>query len=201
MHRESVNLRNPEVYTAVWLCLWQFLTNCTSAVTRIEAAITPIVLNEVTAHDTTTSSTISSVNSISWLILRYFLYLSLEMSDDSSMINWKIFGRKRSWPNRGTIQAFSWWDWVKLWETSVKIADDPADIRTEYIPIHSQFITCWPINSVGSNCKEESTRWVSFAQIQLLPVHLLLDLTSGVFLAKFLWQRCVMRDKVGSWRF
>jgi hypothetical protein len=30
------------------------------------------------------------------------------INSDFSMINWQVFGRKRSWPNRATIPAFFW---------------------------------------------------------------------------------------------
>jgi hypothetical protein len=47
--------------------------------------------------------------------------------------NWKGFGRKRPWPNRGSILEFAWRDWGKPWK-SVKKAGDPAEIRTERLP-------------------------------------------------------------------
>jgi hypothetical protein len=34
--------------------------------------------------------------------------ISIGWQDDWSMMNWEGFGRKRSWPNWGTIPAFAW---------------------------------------------------------------------------------------------
>jgi hypothetical protein len=41
------------------------------------------------------------------------------------------FGSKRFWPKRGIIPAFVLRDWGK---PSVRIADIPAEIRTEKLP-------------------------------------------------------------------
>jgi hypothetical protein len=41
----------------------------------------------------------------------------------------KVFGRKRSWPNRSTIAAFSWRNWGKL--RKIKISGVPAVNRHE----------------------------------------------------------------------
>jgi hypothetical protein len=35
-----------------------------------------------------------------------------------SILIWKTFGRKRSWPNLRDIPAFAWWDWGKPWNPS-----------------------------------------------------------------------------------
>jgi hypothetical protein len=46
------------------------------------------------------------------------------------IVEWRI-GKKRSWPNRRNIQAFSWRDRGKSWQPSVGIQ---AGIRTEHLP-------------------------------------------------------------------
>jgi hypothetical protein len=50
------------------------------------------------------------------------------------MMNWKGFGRKRPWPNRGTTPEFSWTNWGKPRRTLVRIACIPAEIRTLLFP-------------------------------------------------------------------
>lgn len=42
------------------------------------------------------------------------------------IMNWKGLGRKRSWPNGGTLPAFAWKDRIKPRKVSVRI----AEIRT-----------------------------------------------------------------------
>jgi hypothetical protein len=52
-----------------------------------------------------------------WVILRHRQQLRLyriELLDDSWMMNCKVFGRKRSWPSRGTTSTFVWRDWNEL---------------------------------------------------------------------------------------
>jgi hypothetical protein len=47
------------------------------------------------------------------LILQHLQYLGY-IAQNSKMMNWKGFGRMRSWPNQGTFLAFAWKDWGKL---------------------------------------------------------------------------------------
>jgi hypothetical protein len=49
------------------------------------------------------------------------------------MMNWKGFGRKWSWRNRGNILEFACRDWGKPQETAVRIADALAKIQTEHL--------------------------------------------------------------------
>jgi hypothetical protein len=48
-------------------------------------------------------------------------------------MNSKVFGRNPLCPNRGTISEFSWRDWGKLGQTSVRITGVPVEIRSEYL--------------------------------------------------------------------
>jgi hypothetical protein len=48
------------------------------------------------------------------------------------MMNWKGFGRKRSWSNLGTMLEFSWRYWGKRQKKRDWIACVPADIRIRY---------------------------------------------------------------------
>jgi hypothetical protein len=50
------------------------------------------------------------------------------------VIKLKVFGRKWSWPDRGTIPAFVWRDWAEIRKCSVSAADVVADIWTEHVP-------------------------------------------------------------------
>jgi hypothetical protein len=54
--------------------------------------------------------------------------------NDRWMMSLKAFGRKWLWPNRGAIQEYAWIDWRKQWETSVRVASVPAEIRDEHLP-------------------------------------------------------------------
>jgi hypothetical protein len=45
-------------------------------------------------------------------------------------MNWNGLGRKRSWPDRGTISVFACRDKGKP-RKLIRIADDPAEIRTD----------------------------------------------------------------------
>jgi hypothetical protein len=49
------------------------------------------------------------------------------------MMDWKQFGRKRSWRNPGTLLEFSWTYWRKPQKIPIGIAGVPAEIRTEYL--------------------------------------------------------------------
>jgi hypothetical protein len=51
-------------------------------------------------------------------------------------MDWKEFGRRWPWPNRGrtTVPEFTWTDWGKSRNISVRIADFPAENRTEVLP-------------------------------------------------------------------
>jgi hypothetical protein len=51
---------------------------------------------------------------------------------DDRFMNWKGFGRKRSWPNRDTIPAFAW----NNREKGLKTEDFrcPAEARNEHLP-------------------------------------------------------------------
>jgi hypothetical protein len=50
-------------------------------------------------------------------------------------MNWKGFGRKRFWPNRGTIPIFRLGRGLrKSTKISVCIADTPAEIGTQQLP-------------------------------------------------------------------
>jgi hypothetical protein len=50
------------------------------------------------------------------------------------MVNFKGFGKKRSWFTPDTIPAFPCLDWGKSRKTSVRIAGIPVEIRTEHLP-------------------------------------------------------------------
>jgi hypothetical protein len=49
------------------------------------------------------------------------------------VINCKGLRRKRSWPTRGTIPAFTWRDWGNSRHTSVIILAEIAEFRTEHL--------------------------------------------------------------------
>jgi hypothetical protein len=49
-------------------------------------------------------------------------------------MNWTAFGRKRPWPNWGTIPTFASKNWGKPWHTSDRILGVRTEIRTEYLP-------------------------------------------------------------------
>jgi hypothetical protein len=67
----------------------------------------------------------------SWLFMMSASY-SFEWQNDWRMVNCKEFVRKWSWPNRGTIQAFTLRDYGKPRKTSDKPACVSVEIRTEY---------------------------------------------------------------------
>jgi hypothetical protein len=50
------------------------------------------------------------------------------------MMNWEGFGRKQSWPNAGTIPAFSWRDQGKTLKASVMVASAPAEVLLVHRP-------------------------------------------------------------------
>jgi hypothetical protein len=58
-----------------------------------------------------------------------------------------------SWPNRCTLPSFGWRDWRKSLKSSARIADGPAEIRTEHLPITSQGCYGYSIlfGTMGSN--------------------------------------------------
>jgi hypothetical protein len=53
-------------------------------------------------------------------------------------MNWKEFGRKHLWLIRSILLAFAWTDWGKLLESTVDIASDPEETRTENFTNDSQ---------------------------------------------------------------
>jgi hypothetical protein len=61
-------------------------------------------------------------------------------------MNWKWFGRKRSWNNRSTNPEFSWRDWEKHRKLPFMITDIHAEIR----PNHFQNPRCQ--NFAGTFC-------------------------------------------------
>jgi hypothetical protein len=57
------------------------------------------------------------------------------------MVNWKGFGRKRSWLNQGTIPAFAWREWVRP-RNPLRVADVSAEIRTNATATPASLVRC-----------------------------------------------------------
>jgi hypothetical protein len=72
-----------------------------------------------------------------WFASRRSQYLRpycVEWHDDWWIMNWEGFARKGLWSNRDTVPEFACRDWGKPQNSSVRIADFPAQILTEYLP-------------------------------------------------------------------
>jgi hypothetical protein len=86
-------------------------------------------LRHITTHNVTTDAafhcgSVTATSEAQSIVTLFFLvgYLtivwvarlcSVEWYHDRWMMNWKGFGRKRSWPNQDTIPAFAWKNWGK----------------------------------------------------------------------------------------
>jgi hypothetical protein len=91
-----------------------------------------------------------------WCLILFVCYLitfwvsklyTIRWYNDEWMINWKLFGRKRPWPHRGTSPTFVWRDWGSPWK-SVWITDVQAEFDPSYIRIQVHSVTSRPIRSV-----------------------------------------------------
>jgi hypothetical protein len=62
----------------------------------------------------------------------------------NNKINRKAFRWRWFLPKRGSLPTFTWRDWERSWETSVRIADILIRIRTENLPNTSLEYYCYP---------------------------------------------------------
>jgi hypothetical protein len=69
---------------------------------------------------------------VQWNILRRCQCLDHITLNCRIVMNWKRFGRKRSWPNQGVIMTLAWRDW-RNHERPVRITGVPAEIRKELL--------------------------------------------------------------------
>lgn len=82
----------------------------------------------------------SASSSFLWFILQRCQYRGLRRvfcAMIGRVINWKGFGRKRSWSCQGTIQEFSRSDWEKPRKFSVRIAGVVTGIRNRHLTCDS----------------------------------------------------------------
>jgi hypothetical protein len=72
--------------------------------------------------------------------------------------NWKGFGRKQLWPNRGTISSTALRGWGKPRKLPVSIAGVPFEIRTEHLRIRvsERYHYAKPVSAVMSFVYVES---------------------------------------------
>jgi hypothetical protein len=89
-------------------------------------------------------------HSILWVIFTTLSVIRLiEWEDIIWIMNWKGFGRKRSWPNPGIMLKFSYTDWGKQRWSSVRITVVRSEIRTEHLPCTNERLYCFT-NPFGS---------------------------------------------------
>jgi hypothetical protein len=69
---------------------------------------------------------------------------------DALIMNWKGFGRRRSWPNSRYFPGFAWRHWGKSLKIAFTIAVASAKIRTENLP--SANLKCYRCGSLIGFC-------------------------------------------------
>jgi hypothetical protein len=77
--------------------------------------------------------------------------------DDRWIMNWKGFGRKRSWPNGVTIPAFLWRDWKKI-----RLSRNTAKYFSLkwQLTIERLLLTDPPVDRICSTCSQRVQRLI-----------------------------------------